>query len=277
MASNSEKYQAIADQILAQLGDDPGQWQAQWHKLGNAKNLENRSYSGINAFTLAFAPYSSRHWGTYKALTAKGLQVQKGEKGTAVIYFAMIQKDDDTKFPLMKSYKVFNIDQCEGDKSQFVTELPKASDSRIPALDEFINSHGVPIHHGGDRAYYSPSTHEIQLPEFEQFHSATAYYATAFHELVHSTKKELGREQSQQFGDPIYAFEELIAESGSAILCSEFELTPEIRPDHAQYIKSWIKGLKDDPTTFAKAFAQASKAVTILTKNKKDQKELQVA
>ena len=42
------------------------------------------------------------------------------------------------------------------------------------------------------------------------------------------------------------AMEELVAELGSAFLSADLELTPEIREDHAAYIGSWIKVLKND-------------------------------
>mgnify|MGYP000851056581 CR=1 FL=1 len=276
--NNQEKYEQIAQQILKQLGDNPGKWQAQWHKLGSAQNLDRRAYTGVNSFSLAFNDYDSPFYGTYKALQAKGLQVQKGQKGHSVIYWTMIQKkDSDDVFPFMKFYKVFNIDQCDGDKSQFTfADKLLDADSRIPELDSWINSHGVPISHGGDRAYYRPSTHEIQLPNFENFLSPTNYYSTAFHELVHSTGKALERDHTGAFGDPSYALEELIAESGSAILCQEHNLTPEIRPDHAQYIASWIKALKNEPQAFVKAFSQATKAVKFLM-NDEEKEEKEVA
>jgi antirestriction protein ArdC len=40
--------------------------------------------------------------------------------------------------------------------------------------------------------------------------------------------------------------EELVAEIGAAFLCAELGIVPETRPDHAAYIASWLKALKDD-------------------------------
>ena len=40
--------------------------------------------------------------------------------------------------------------------------------------------------------------------------------------------------------------EELVAELASAFLCADLVITPEIREDHASYIASWLKVLKDD-------------------------------
>jgi len=40
--------------------------------------------------------------------------------------------------------------------------------------------------------------------------------------------------------------EELVAELGSAFLSADLDLTREVREDHAAYVASWIKVLKDD-------------------------------
>ena len=37
-----------------------------------------------------------------------------------------------------------------------------------------------------------------------------------------------------------------MAELGSAFLCADLELTPEVRDDHASYIHHWLQALKDD-------------------------------
>jgi antirestriction protein ArdC len=40
--------------------------------------------------------------------------------------------------------------------------------------------------------------------------------------------------------------EELVVELGSAFMSADLDLTPAVREDHASYIASWIKVLKDD-------------------------------
>lgn len=54
--------------------------------------------------------------------------------------------------------------------------------------------------------------------------------------------------------------EELVAEMGSAFLCADLQLTPETREDHAAYIASWLKVLKDDKRAVFAAASYASKA-----------------
>ena len=58
--------------------------------------------------------------------------------------------------------------------------------------------------------------------------------------------------------------EELVAELGSAFLSADLELTPEVREDHAAYIASWIKVLKNDKRAIFTAASHAQSAVDFL-------------
>ena len=61
-----------------------------------------------------------------------------------------------------------------------------------------------------------------------------------------------------------YAFEELIAELGTAYLCADLKITPAICPDHAAYIKHWLGMLKADERAIFRAAAKASQASAFL-------------
>ena len=52
----------------------------------------------------------------------------------------------------------------------------------------------------------------------------------------------------EKCGDEDYAVEELVADLG---------ITPEVRPDHAAYIASWLKVLKDDKRAIFTAASMA--------------------
>lgn len=58
--------------------------------------------------------------------------------------------------------------------------------------------------------------------------------------------------------------EELVAELGSAFLCADLNITPDIRDDHAAYIADWLKVLKDDKRAIFSAASHASKAAEFL-------------
>ncbi len=49
---------------------------------------------------------------------------------------------------------------------------------------------------------------------------------------------------SLKFGDPLYSFEELVAEMGSAFLCAQLSVEGEV--NHESYLDSWLRVLKSD-------------------------------
>jgi len=105
------------------------------------------------------------------------------------------------------------------------------------------------------------------MPPFESFRDTESYYATLAHEETHWTRhpsrlnRDFGR---KRFGDEGYAVEELVAELGSAFLCADLELTPEVREDHASYIASWITVLKNDKRAIFSAASHAQRAADFL-------------
>jgi antirestriction protein ArdC len=58
--------------------------------------------------------------------------------------------------------------------------------------------------------------------------------------------------------------EELVAELGSAFLSADLGLTPEVREDHAAYLASWLKVLKEDKRAIFSAAAHAQRAPEFL-------------
>jgi antirestriction protein ArdC len=105
------------------------------------------------------------------------------------------------------------------------------------------------------------------LPPLESFRDAESYYATLAHECCHWTKhpsrleREFGR---KRWGDEGYAMEELVAELGSAFIAADLDLTPEPREDHAAYIASWLKVLKNDKRAIFTAASHAQRAADFL-------------
>lgn len=106
------------------------------------------------------------------------------------------------------------------------------------------------------------------MPPFVAFAQPEGFYATLAHELTHWTKapQRLGRDLGRKrWGDEGYAMEELVAELGAAFVCADLALTPEPRAEHAAYIGSWLKALKDDKRAIFTAAAHAQRAADYLT------------
>ncbi len=283
----NDVYQKITDRIISELEQGVQPWFKPWSggNMAGKVVLPLRStgeeYRGINIISLwmtaVSASYSCNYWFTFKQALALGGNVRKGEKGSLVVYANSITKteqnkegEDETKtIPFLKGYTVFNGDQCDGLPVRFYPKaepLPVVTAQRIDSAEAFFDATGARVRYGGNRAYYAPSLDHIQLPPFESFRDAESYTATKAHEFIHWTghKSRLDRDLSGSFGTMDYAKEELVAELGSAFLCADLKITPEIREDHAAYIATWLKVLKDDKRLIFRAAAQAQKAADLL-------------
>jgi antirestriction protein ArdC len=264
--------QTITDSIIKQLESGVAPWVKPWNSNGidaPFNPVSKRYYNGINFIQLSMMPASTHNWVTYKQAQSVGAQVRKGSKGVQVIYFSPLEVTDKVsnevkKIPMLKTYTVFNADQVDG------LELPAPTEhteiEAVESCEAFIKAQRARIQFGGNRAFYVPSLDYIQLPELDQFKSTPDYYATALHELSHWTGHEsrLNRDFKNRFGSEAYAFEELVAELGSAMLCAHLKIDGQLQ--HASYIDSWLKVLKDDPKNILKASALAQKILTFTTK-----------
>ena len=207
--------------------------------------------------------------------------VKKGETSEHVVFYKTIVKTekaengvDDVTFniPLMKTFSVFNCDQIENLPSKFtVVEEDKEYQplvGKLPHADAYFQNTGAKLDHKGSQAFYMPSQDRIQMPKFGDFKTVEGYYSTLFHELIHwtMTKERCNRnfEGSKRFGGKGYATEELTAELGACFINAKLGIEKKVRDDHASYIKSWLKALKNDKKFIFTASAKASQAVEFI-------------
>jgi len=285
----ADVYSRVTDRIVADLEKGVRTWVKPWsaeHALARLPSLPLRHngtpYRGVNVLLLwgemVEKGYENPLWMTYKQAEALGANVRKGEHGSLVVYadtFSKTEENDkgeefERSIPFMKGYTVFNVAQIEGLPDHYYhPTAPRDHGSTIELVEkaeEFFANTGATFRHGGNRAFYAPSADFIQLPPVEAFRDAESYAATKAHELVHWTGNEqrIAREFGKRFGDRAYAFEELVAELGSAFLCADLAITPEVREDHAAYLGHWLEVLKDDRRAIFSAAAHAQRALDFL-------------
>ncbi len=126
-------------------------------------------------------------------------------------------------------------------------------------MEAFFAGIGANVRHG-PLPLYNPREDYIQLPHSEHFQSLDRYYdATRLHESVHWTgpPSRLNRQFGKRFGHHAYAFEELVAELGSAFLSADLGLAPELG-HQARYIKEWIAILSNDRQAIVMTAARAT-------------------
>ena len=269
-------YQEVTDRLVAALEAGTTPWLRPWrdNNSGNALEpfnaLSGRPYNGINLIILGCSPFASLGWLTFKQALEAGGSVRKGEKGTGVVFWKFdLVKDDATgeskTRPFARGYTVFNIEQCDGlDTGKL--KVPAAPEAGHTDMNELASRVGAIVRHGGDRAFYRPSGDYVQMPPPDAFTSSAQYQATLAHELTHWTGHEArcSREFGKRFGDMAYAFEELVAEIGSAFLCARAGV-PLDGLQHQNYLASWLSILKSDKRAIFTASSKARAAADFLT------------
>lgn len=241
-------------------------------------------YRGVNILSLWASAdangYDSGLWGTFKKWREIGAEVKRGEKASYVVFYKQIivgsdsDDEDETGARMFaRATPVFAAEQVNGYTPSAIEE-PGTIIAPISQAEAFIAATGARIQHGGNRAFYRPSTDSIQLPPRESFvgtatsRPAESYYSTLLHELTHWTSREerCNRQLGKRFGDEAYAMEELVAKLGAAFLYADLRITDTPRMDHAQYLDNWLRVLKTDKKAIFTTASKASQAVEILTK-----------
>lgn len=266
-------YQTITDSVIKALESGTAPWVKPWSATqGSAmphNGITGRNYNGINVLVLMVAQnaagYASNGWVTYNQAQAAGGNVRKGEKGTHVVFWNFLEKEKDGKLeriPMAKPFTVFNVEQCENLPAK-VWEAPAVSDDVADAL---VQAAGVKVAVGGDAACYIPAHDMVRMPPRSAFKCLDSYRCTLLHEATHWTghKSRLDRDFTGRFGDESYAFEELIAELGSAFLCARLGVNQDGLRHNADYIASWLKVLHGDKRAIFTASSAAQKASTFL-------------
>lgn len=288
--------QMILDRFLSCLERSPGDWQKQWIVPKPMQNGNTgKAYRGINQLLLSHIAeergYQDCRWYTFRQVSEFGWHLQNAKgQGVPVEYWSpydtvdrkMVswkemhrllreQEREDDDFSLRcKTYTVFNgdlIPELEPLSAQNIFPPEKTNELAEMALQAYLKNSGVTLHADNPsmfRSFYRPSEDAIYLPVQERFFSLGGYFGTAFHEVVHSTShpKRLNRTLGKEFGDDVYAKEELIAEISSTLICGELGLSGDdlLLENHEAYVQSWISELKEKPSILFSSIQSAQKA-----------------
>ena len=284
MADKKAFHEQVAGKLIEQLLQGTAPWQKPWAP-GEAGAMipmnptTGNRYKGINAIQLMSQGHEDNRWMTYNQARDAEAQVRKGESGTSIQFWKfdeeqtkrdaagnpvrdaeghVVKEKVQLERPRVFFATVFNAEQIDGLPPRQVKEQAW---SAVDRAEQILRASGARIKHGEqDRAFYRPATDSIHLPEKAQFQTADNYYATALHELGHWTGhgSRLDRDLAHPFGSQGYAKEELRAEIASMILGDELGIGHD-PGQHAAYVESWVKALKDDPMEIFRAAADAEK------------------
>ncbi|WP_458792672.1 ArdC family protein [Yoonia sp. MH D7] len=280
-------HQHVTDTIIAQIEAGTPPWRKPWtgDKGGASFPLRHNgeAYNGINILmlwaTAADRGYNSAHWMTFNQAAELGGKVKKGEKCARSVFYGSFEKEGEqtegnsegegkTRIAYAKTNNVFNADQIEDLPAEYyVTPAPAENlgTEANPRLDAFFAATGADIISSDEpRAYYSPAKDQIHMPPIGTFFDVNGFFSTLAHETCHWTGHRNRLDRFEKFQDrAAYAFEELVAELGNAMLCLHIGVTPDFEQT-AAYIEGWLKALKDDKNLIFKAASQAQKAVDFI-------------
>ena len=268
----------VTNQVIASLEAGVPPWHQQWVKDGSTNALlmshhngeTGHTYTGINWLITQFSDYSSNDWytkrGAIKATCLdKPIPYEEFKKGTAIVFYKPINKEvdgEDVRYSVRRVYTIWNREQIIGLPDVEPDESMDGFDPHTE-IEEMLQNldlkGGVSL--GGDRACYIPSKDAICLPKDSAFTDENERESTKAHEGIHAT----GAKHRLDRNKPSYAYEELVAELGAAMVCASLGV-PLDKLQHTSYIQSWLKQLKDDTSFVFKAAADASKAVKYLTR-----------
>jgi len=240
-------------------------------------------YSGINAMITGLWLHQNEktdpRFLTPNQIKSLGGHIKKGSKTIPIVFYksgVKEQENGDMKsYRTMRFYRVLHVSQTGNinlDHLEPVQERQKRTpEQSFTDYDLFVTNCGVPVSHNGSQPMFIPALDQIDLPPISDFldddeaDAEEHYYSTLFHELTHATgaKHRLDRVSLRDYSKAISirAYEELIAEIGSAMIGQSLGLQTIPRKDQAAYLKSWIKHLQDDHSLIFKAAADGSKAL----------------
>jgi antirestriction protein ArdC len=292
--------QEVTDNIIRMLETAVAPWQKPWDATTNMpiNPTSERAYRGGNAIHLMATALQKRYqdprWMTYKQASDCGWQVRRGEKGTQIEFWDVKQgKDksqggsgdgaddarpgrnasDDRPRLIHRVYTVFNAAQIDGIPAHVLKQHTPFE--VVQSGERILVGSGAKIAHDrASGAFYDRAGDAIHLPPREAFKDAPGYYGTALHELAHwsghpSRLNRATLNDSYRFGDVNYAKEELRAELASVFLAAERGI-PHDPAQHAAYVGSWIKVLKEDKNEIFRAAHDASAATDFLLSLERD-------
>lgn len=286
-------YQEVTNLIIEKLKEGTAPWVCPWTRDGSIGGFpvsmnsspKGKPYQGINIVLLWIRGHADARWYTWRTVEKLGAAVFPEErKGYAkIVSISNWPYTEETKsgeeVERIRTYakwsRVYNHCQIEWPESHDDCEpeidLTCDDEWAINAdADKIIESSGATILEGRNAAYYNLSKDIICMPPKDKFEGvfgksegSSHWYATLLHELTHWTgsssrlDREIGKADKKK-----YAFEELVAEMGSAFLCAAAGVEGKLQ--HPSYIDSWIKCLEDDHRAIFRASSLAQKASSFL-------------
>lgn len=273
-------YDILTEHIISLLEQGTVPWKQPWSDKEPPQNLLNRiPYKGINMILLSAFNFERNLFLTYNQIKNLAVSLEKGAKALPVVFWKWPDPESSTNGgkddkgedkpvrPILRFYSVYNISQIKNLPERLIPSLETRQNDPIESCAQVVEAmpNRPVIQHLDQEAYYNPGKDIVNVPEMKFFETSEGYYATLFHELIHSTghEKRLDRKEGMKnisFGSDKYSTEELIAEIGACFLEAKAGISHETMVNNAAYINGWLHRLKQDSRFIIFASSQAQKA-----------------
>jgi antirestriction protein ArdC len=258
-------YEILVEQVLEKLREWVIPWKQSWIVDPPKNFVSDTAYRGFNRLVLSLSGFPDPRFLTMKQVRKLWGKIRKWSKGVKIFFFTEREDEDGEKlYPVMRYYVVFNITQTSG-----ISYVPYSKDIsrtlQCKAQEIVTNYHDKPVIYTGPQASYNLLKDTITMPSLYKFKKYEDFFATLFHEFIHSTGnvKRLWRlwmQQVEHYGSESYSREELVAELGSMFLCHEAGITPQTFENSVAYIQWWLSYLENNPKELITASSFAQKA-----------------
>ena len=304
--------EGIADRIIALL--DQGElppWQRPWKisAAGSCRNVvSSKPYRGINRWltmlTRVVMDYDDPRWLTFKQAQALGGHVKKGEKSTEVIFYkirtqeekgepngagggdsesfgglgnldSLEKPDRQRRYPVLRLYHIFNVEQTEGCKIAPLPEEETADHDPIEEAEAIVRAMPNPprishYEHDNSPPCYQPQGRPgpDSGPRPLQPHGGLVQHPLPRADPLHRTSqapRPFWARTPRRATSHSYGQEELVAGMGSAMLGEQAGTGHITLEQNAAYIKHWRDAIAADKSIVIRAASLAQKAVDHIT------------
>lgn len=281
-----KQMQAFVDAVE----ESDGKWDRPWFASQGmpASWVRKKNFRGINILMAMFSPYRSRWWFTFNDVKKLGGSFREGEnKRHRPIMLAFPQFETNKGKPVLdengnqkisyfklRYFAEWNFEQIDfpqevHDKIMAYDQVQEIEHTPIELAEKLLSywpdDKLTEIEDDKGRNYYRVTDDSIRYVPLKRFKTPSEYYSTRFHERSHATghKDRLARPSIANMivtGTDDYAFEELVAETASFIICSFIGLDNATKINSAAYVKHWLKQLNGDGVILASAMKMAKDA-----------------
>ncbi len=194
--------------------------------------------------------YTTNYWFTRQMIAKLGGSIIKGEKPVEIDAVVVKRSYQDRIF---RNVKLYNLDQTKDVQLNVRRNFDK-QDLYIKWIDKQIDKLNLIIKHQSNSPRITVSDCidcYIAMPNIGQYKRPVDYYYTLFHEIGHALRftGDPTNQNRLQWTDedftawlsPEYAYEEIVAELVSMMLCEQFKiLDDQIINQSTEYSVCWL-------------------------------------